>query len=63
MGLDGGWTPQRTRPQRYCDPASLVVMSETLDKMLSDKVVRNNENELVSKHRLLSMQTCGHIPS
>ena len=23
-GLDGGWTPLPARPQRYCDPASLV---------------------------------------
>ena len=23
-GVDGGWTPLPTRPQRYCDPASLV---------------------------------------
>ena len=22
--MDGGWTPLPTRPQRYCDPASLV---------------------------------------
>ena len=22
--VDGGWTPLPTRPQRYCDPASLV---------------------------------------
>ena len=24
-GVDGGWTPLPTRPQRYCDPASLVI--------------------------------------
>ena len=23
-GMDGGWMPLPTRPQRYCDPASLV---------------------------------------
>ena len=23
-GVDGGWMPLPTRPQRYCDPASLV---------------------------------------
>ena len=25
LGVDGGWLPLPTRPQRYCDPASLVV--------------------------------------
>ena len=25
-GVDGGWTPLPTRPQRYCDPVSLVEM-------------------------------------
>ena len=24
LGVDGGWIPLPTRPQRYCDPASLV---------------------------------------
>ena len=24
LGVDGGWMPLPTRPQRYCDPASLV---------------------------------------
>ena len=24
LGVDGGWLPLPTRPQRYCDPASLV---------------------------------------
>ena len=24
-GVDGGWMPLPTRPQRYCDPASLVL--------------------------------------
>ena len=23
LGVDGGWLPPPTRPQRYCDPASL----------------------------------------
>ena len=25
-GADGGWMPLPTRPQRYCDPASLVTI-------------------------------------
>ena len=25
LGVDGGWLPLPTRPQRYCDPASLVL--------------------------------------
>ena len=25
-GVDGGWMPLPTRPQRFCDPASLVVL-------------------------------------
>ena len=24
LGVDGAWLPLPTRPQRYCDPASLV---------------------------------------
>ena len=28
LGVDGGWLPLPTRPQRYCDPASLVDMLE-----------------------------------
>ena len=24
LGVDGGWLPLLTRPQRYCDPALLV---------------------------------------
>ena len=24
-GVDGDWMPLPTRPQRYCDPASLVL--------------------------------------
>ena len=24
FGVDGGWSPLTTRPQRFCDPASLV---------------------------------------
>ena len=27
LGVDGGWLPLPTRPQRYCDPASLVLPS------------------------------------
>ena len=26
LGVDGGWLPLPTRPQRYCDPASLVFL-------------------------------------
>ena len=26
LGADGGWLPLPTRPQRYCDPASLVLV-------------------------------------
>ena len=25
LGVDGGWLPLPTRPQQYCDPASLVI--------------------------------------
>ena len=25
QGVDGGWMPLPTRPQRYCDPASLAI--------------------------------------
>ena len=27
LGVDGGWLPLPTRPQRYCDPASLVIVT------------------------------------
>ena len=32
LGVDGGWLPLPTCPQRYCDPASLV----TFDLILLD---------------------------
>ena len=28
LGVDGGWLPLPTRPQRYCDPASLVALKD-----------------------------------
>ena len=28
LGVDGGWLPLPTHPQRYCDPASLVFSNE-----------------------------------
>jgi len=30
LGVDGGWLPLPTRPQRYCDPASLVLLAHGL---------------------------------
>ena len=27
LGVVGGWLPLLTRPQRYCDPLSLVLLS------------------------------------
>ena len=48
-GADGGWMPLPTRPQRYCDPASLVTFDTTsldrselllplnLEKLLEEK--------------------------
>ena len=29
VGVDGGWMALPTRPQRYCDPASLVLLQIT----------------------------------
>ena len=29
--VDGGWTPLPTHPQRYCDPASLVLFSSATE--------------------------------
>ena len=40
LSVDGGWTPLPTRPQRYCEPASLV-SAETAD-----------ENRLVIRSRM-----------
>ena len=31
-GMDGGWMPLHTRPQRYCDPASLVSRDLSFDE-------------------------------
>ena len=31
-GVDEGWMPLPTRPQRYCDPASLVLRSKDFAK-------------------------------
>ena len=30
MGVDGGWLPLPTRPQRNCDPASLVLLIQDI---------------------------------
>ena len=30
MGVEGGWPPLPTRPQRYCDPASLVFSTSSI---------------------------------
>ena len=30
LGVDGGWLPLPTRPQRDCDPASLVLLCPVL---------------------------------
>ena len=30
LGVDGGWLPLPTRPQRFCDPASLVYAISTV---------------------------------
>ena len=38
-GVDGGWKPLPTRPQRYCDPASLVC--HCLQSYLLDKSIYN----------------------
>ena len=35
LGVDGGWTPLPIRPQRYCDPASLVHCKKVLEKVLN----------------------------
>ena len=34
-GVDGGWMPLPTRPQRYCDPASLVFLSFVSSRLIS----------------------------
>ena len=33
--VDGGWTLLPTRPQQYCDPASLVFLFKSLEVILS----------------------------
>ena len=30
--MDGGWMPLPTRPQRYCDPASLISRDLSFDE-------------------------------
>ena len=42
LSVDGGWLPLPTRPQRYCDPASLVVSMATSFRFRS--LLRLNQN-------------------
>ena len=42
-GVDGGWTPLPTRPQQYCDPASLV--SGVFDKQYVSKAENNQPTD------------------
>ena len=34
-GVDGGWMPLPTRPQRYCDPVSLVLFHIVVSQLSS----------------------------
>ena len=43
-GVDGGGMPLPTRPQRYCDPASLV-MDKMLRLMNKESVTLKEESE------------------
>ena len=42
--MDGGWMPLPTRPQRYCDPASLVYFL-TKTKVSSISFINNRNDE------------------
>ena len=45
LGVDGGWMPLPNRPQRYCDPASLVFLVHGAPwiKAADEKVKWTNE--------------------
>ena len=49
-GVDGGWMPLPTRPQRYCDPASLV-NKEVGSKLRSTSLARVRSHQKKS-HRI-----------
>ena len=64
-GEAGGWPPLPTRPQRYCDPSSLVLISQPnkvkyclkvgqLDMAADLAAAAKNTDDL-----LLVMQSCG----
>ena len=42
-GEAGGWMPLPTRPQRYCDPASLVFHSATKNAWILTKFLMEKE--------------------
>ena len=53
LGVDGGWLPLPTRPQRDCDPASLVLLCPVLIgggggymKIIVFKVMERDESHL-----------------
>ena len=47
LGVDGGLMPLPTRPQRYCDPASLVIR---INNMLS-KIESNQPAKFFMQNR------------
>ena len=63
-GVDGGWMPLPTRPQRYCDPASLVHFdtpsfspSNVIEKKMKERGKGRNKEEKEKKKKQV---TRGH---
>ena len=56
MGVDGGWMPLPTHPQRYCDPVSLVYccLFHSFFSFSNDLVMivlpRRGESDMLTAH-------------
>ena len=72
-GMDGGWTPLPTHPQRYCDPVSLVEMqseAQFIKRIRASKLYRvfaifkeicANFGRLLRLSKLSYIPQLGHI--
>ena len=44
LGVDGGWLPLPTRPQRYCDPASLVLFIPVIKSFVHLRLLMSSDS-------------------
>ena len=70
-GIDGGWMPLPTRPQRYCDSASLVLLhlmisqfnisvQDSIRDFLTEELEKRKsipENEITLEEYLNNLET------